>query len=379
MGEERNVKSLMQVLKDKDQHYEKRMAAAVALGEIADKKSIEALIQALDDGSESVQQKVRSALIKIGPPAVEPLIHALESERKRVRWNAALVLRDGKLGDERAVYPLIRALGDETIRSLSAQVLGRIGDPRAIKPLINVLKSIDGHSAAEALVNIGSPAVKPLINAMKDKYWGVRDHAAEALGKIGDSRAVDPLIKALKDESEHVRRETAEALGRISDIRAIEPLTEALEVEDRDFVRRAIVEALGAMKNAKAIASLVKGLGNINRDVRESAKMLLVNKGSEAMASLVKALGDFDRDIQNGAAEALMKMEAPCVESLIQALSSESRRVRVEAAWLLGEFGDKRAVEPLTYVLKDEDEEVRITADKALKKIVKKASQYETR
>ena len=100
-------------------------------------------------------------------------------------------------------------------------------------------------------------------------------------------------------------------------------------------------------------------MGNINRDVRESAKMLLVNKGSEAMASLVKALGDFDRDIQNGAAEALRKMEVLCVESLIQALSSESRRVRVEAAWLLGELGDRRAVEPLTQVLKDEDEEVR--------------------
>ena len=126
-------------------------------------------------------------------------------------------------------------------------------------------------------------------------------------------------------------------------------------------------------------ACLLDRLGNINRDVRESAKMLLVNKGSEAMASLVKALGDFDRDIQNGAAEVLRKMEALCIESLIQALSSESRRVRVEAAWLLGEFGDKRAVEPLTYVLKDEDEEVRITADKALKKIVKKASQYKNR
>jgi len=89
----------------------------------------------------------------------------------------------------------------------------------------------------------------------------------------------------------------------------------------------------------------------------------------------VKALGDFDLDIRNGATEALEKMEALCIEPLIRALGSESRRVRVETAWLLGELGDKKVVEPLTQVLKDDDEEVRITADKALKKIAKRASQ----
>jgi len=48
--------------------------------------------------------------------------------------------------------------------------------------------------------------------------------------------------------------------------------------------------------------------------------------------------------------------------------------VRKRLHGLLGELGDKRAMEPLTQVLKDEDEEVRITADKALKKIAIKAS-----
>jgi len=58
----------------------------------------------------------------------------------KVRVQAALVL--GKLGDPRAVQPLIKALGDQnrTVRGIAAQALGQLGDSAAVDPLRNLLR-----------------------------------------------------------------------------------------------------------------------------------------------------------------------------------------------------------------------------------------------
>jgi HEAT repeat protein len=117
---------------------------------------------------------------------------------------------------------LIRALGyqrDEGVRQAAASALGRIGAP-VVKPLVAILVASDfGGSdvfAAKALGQIGAPAVEPLIAILPD------DHAAIALGEIGDPRAVGPLIALLP------ARGVARALGEIGDPRAILPLIIAL-------------------------------------------------------------------------------------------------------------------------------------------------------
>jgi HEAT repeat protein len=57
--------------------------------------------------------------------------------------------------------------------------------------------------AAKAFVEIGAPAVEPLVAALKDEHnmW-----AAEVLGMIGDARAVEPLIAALEHGYEGLRQ-----------------------------------------------------------------------------------------------------------------------------------------------------------------------------
>ena len=56
-----------------------------------------------------------------------------------------------------------------------------------------------------------------LIEGLMGNNWMVRRHAAEALGKIGDTRGVEPLIDSLKDEDWLVRRNAAESLARLGD------------------------------------------------------------------------------------------------------------------------------------------------------------------
>ena len=105
------------------------------------------------------------------------------------------------------VKKLIKALEDKYwgVREKAASALGNIGDERAIELLIKALGDEYGgvcDNAASALVKIGKPAVEPLIKALGSKNEFVRSHAASALGDIGDERAVEPLIKALEDKYE---------------------------------------------------------------------------------------------------------------------------------------------------------------------------------
>ena len=73
--------------------------------------------------------------------------------------------------------------------------------------------------AAESLGRIGDDrAVEPLILALTDEDWRVRQKAAWALGKIGDPRALVPLRRALMHETEGVKEIINESLDEIKRI-----------------------------------------------------------------------------------------------------------------------------------------------------------------
>jgi HEAT repeat protein len=108
----------------------------------------------------------------------------------------------------------------------AAKVLGKIGDKRAVKPLIEMFglwsASWDGHekAAIAALANIGKPAVRPLITALgaKDSEFrigrDVRACAVKALVKIGEP-SVKLLTKALERKNEDVSKAAKLALEKI--------------------------------------------------------------------------------------------------------------------------------------------------------------------
>jgi HEAT repeat protein len=143
---------------------------------------------------------------------------------------------------EAAVEPLIAVLKDNDwwVQRDAAEALGKIGDTRAVDPLIANENNIENVSYLlalqewEKLIKFGEAAVEPLIAVLKDKDSEIRENSAEALGEIGDARAVDPLIAALKDNDKDVRWHAASALGEIGDTRAVEPLIAALKDEDMD-------------------------------------------------------------------------------------------------------------------------------------------------
>jgi len=113
-----------------------------------------------------------------------------------------------KLAEKGDVEGLIKALEykkDAVVRFSAAIGLGIFGDERAVEPLIKALGDIDNdvrRYATEALGRLGKIAVKPLIKALKHSDMFVRGQAANALGLIGDKTALKSLEKLMNEDEE---------------------------------------------------------------------------------------------------------------------------------------------------------------------------------
>jgi HEAT repeat protein len=70
--------------------------------------------------------------------------------------------------------------------------------------------------AAWALGKLGDPrAVEPLIETLNDPKPRVRKDAAWALGRLGDDRAASPLNNLLQDKDDDVRQAVKTALDAL--------------------------------------------------------------------------------------------------------------------------------------------------------------------
>jgi HEAT repeat protein len=344
--------------------------------------------KAHEEENSQVRQKTADALGKLGPPAVAPLIACLDEKDPSVRCLAATAL--GQTHDTRAVTPLIAHLvdlsgKDTTDEENSAGVnvheslinaLAELGKP-AIQPLTERLKDTNVHVQEDAadvlnrlhflpsnpegkaaffillqswdkLIELGAPAVAPLLGCLKDEDSSRRQGAALALGELGDKRAVDPLIACLQDDSVDVKKNAAKSLGELGDKRAANPLITAFKNEDME-TKKAAAEALGLLGSNEAVAPLADALKDDDAGLRQACAQALdklhyqPEKVEDNITYLI-ALQAWDK---------VAKMGAPAFEPLSACLSDQNTDVKQGAIEALGNLGDKRAIAPLSNVLPD--------------------------
>ena len=213
---------------------EKRRIAAEELGRLGDPRAITPLIEASGrGGGERAKRAAIRALANVGMPAIRPLINTMLSSGESIFRRASAAEALGLIGSRRAVKPLLRAMNDSSI------------DVR-LHALVSLSRLRE------------KSAVPYIVRALSDESGGVRVNAASALGSFRSKRAVVPLVKALKDEKWYVRQRAARSLGLIGDRRAAEGLRSAMR-EPRPAVAKAAREALEKLAGTEARS--VSGLG----------------------------------------------------------------------------------------------------------------------
>lgn len=265
----------------------------------------------------NVQPYVESFRAKISPPDKIGPVHLSASDApfwEAFRAQGSFLPKIFEImGELFGNKPLIEAIKDGSlkVKLMPAVSLGNIKSAGEIKQLIVALKDKKtGENAADALVKIGRPAVKPLITAMKNENGEVRKNAARALGEIKDRRAVKTLIAALDDEDKDFREIVVQALGRIEDSRVVEPLISVLNNQDEDeSVRWEAAASLGKIKSSRSVEPLIHALKDKSRDIRGVAAAALGEISDDrAIEPLIEALKDRDKSIRRNIALALRKI-----------------------------------------------------------------------
>ena len=172
--------------------------------------------------------------------------------------------------------------------------------------------------------------IKGLVRAARKRDAYVSCWAACALGRLCRKEAIEPLIRALKHDNEYSRADAIEQLENVGDQRAIKPLLDVwINDPDDGHIQLIAAEALGKIGGSKVTEILASGISDSRDFIRKSA---------------VSGLGN--------------TKDKNAVEPLIQALESEKdSTIRYFIVVALETLGDAVAVNPLTALLKNEDED----------------------
>ncbi len=190
VGDEKVLTLLITILKDKDEDDGIRARSAMALTDIGvrtgDKRMVDPMIELLKNTREEEKGELPSSgvyictLYSLGRLKDKRAVDSLIKELKEGSIGAAEAL--GNLGKDiegnernKIVEALIEGLKheDELVIRKSAKALGKIGDKRAVGPLIDAFKKEEGFGGrriiAWQLGILGNKmAVKPLENALND-------------------------------------------------------------------------------------------------------------------------------------------------------------------------------------------------------------------
>ena len=210
---------------------------------------------------------------------------------------------------------MVRAPADWRSVLRRAEVLVRRHDMRSLELLFPALRWRDPmarHRAVALLVRMGPLAVPPLLARLEGAETAAeRWAAADALGRIGDSRAVARLLRALEDPAMTVRRASIVALLRLEAMNAVPRIARRLEEDQSGGVRMIAAGVLGKFEDPRAVPALVRALGDVQWYVRQAAATALGQIGDRrAIAALEKATRDPRKSVARAAAAALRALRA---------------------------------------------------------------------
>jgi len=238
--------------------------------------------------------------------ALESLRTGEEPVRRRV------VEELGRSGEPDAVTPLLVAVADESwpVRQAAAEALVAFDEDALLPRLETALRNDEDaamrNAAMEIYVKLGPRTGEALLRLLDDADEEVRNFAAVMLGARRERRAVDRLIAALGDADVNVRHAAAASLGQIGDPKAVLPLVQVLRTEP--WLQYPAIGALGEIGDPQAEPALLHLLDDelLRGPAMEALGRLA---GREALPRLVPHLYDPDPLLRNMAIQAVVAIE----------------------------------------------------------------------
>jgi HEAT repeat protein len=226
----------------------RRRTAAEALSE-GDERAIYPLLKALRDENHGVQDSAMRSLIAIGGEVVAYMVLPLLREDSYLRNTAFIILKDLGSASVPLLYPLLKDK-DEDVRKFSLDLLAEIKD------------------------EVSHERILPFF---RDPNPNVRASAANAAGALGYKEALPSLIEALRDE-EWVCFSAIEALGKLGAEEAVAPIRELLGAHS-DALRYAALETLGRIGSEQSSEALLEHAAKTEGYEKKAAIKSLIQIG----------------------------------------------------------------------------------------------------
>jgi HEAT repeat protein len=241
---------------------------------------------------------------------IRAALDALRTGEEAARRRAVAAL--GASGAREAIRPLLVAVSDDSwaVRQAASEYLAAWAPAELLPVLEHALRRGDDaamrNAAMEIYVKMAGGAVPSLLELLHDTDEEIRLFSAVMLGGIRDARAAAPLIAALEDTDVNVRHAAAVSLGQARAAGAVPALVRALS--DEPWIQFAAIGALGLIGDPAATPAVVPLLAD---DMLRGPALEALGRlaGREALPHLVPHLFDSDPTLRNAAIQAVVAVE----------------------------------------------------------------------
>lgn len=223
--------------------------------------------------------------------------------------------------------------------------------------LKNAGKGVDRLLAAGELAwQAGSEEVAVALSQslLDDKFWGVREESAWALGGSAGKFAAESLLVAYGDIDSRVRRASVSSLGRFSGEMVLKTLRHAFENDSSYLVAAEALRSLVRADSVNAMKYLARALetGSHAELMRRTALNLLGERNDDESYGIILARLKSGNDprVRSEAVAALArrgKDRDGLLGIFLDMLDEGDNQVRGSVIDALSKLGDMEAVEPL--------------------------------
>ena len=241
---------------------------------------------------------------------IKKIIDKLHAKDPSVRRKAAEDLAEG---DERGIYPLIKALNDENtgVQDAAMRALIAYGGEIVAYMALPLLRenSYLRNTGLIILRQLGAVSLPMLYPLLKDKDDDVRKFSIDLLSEI--QTEVDPslIVPSLEDPNANVRAAAAKALGDLGYRDAAPQLVKCLS--DEEWVCFYALQSLGELKADEAIPAIASLLESQSLVVRFSAIETMGRLGSSsALSALMSYLPKSDEDEKLAVVKSIIQIGA---------------------------------------------------------------------